>query len=160
MRTGWEPTRHSSRRSYMKQALLAALILAFVAGCSSTDVSVKTIAELNDPATAAGTYQVTGFLVLLDDCGFCPPGAACEPCAGPGVSVLANSENRTIDWSPLAREIAGRLGADDLLLVINLENEGELQQGRQYRMTVQLTDDFPYGANARLAQLLDFSQPR
>jgi hypothetical protein len=102
---------------------------------------------------------VVGYLVFLDDCGFCPPGAVCEPCAGPAFSVLAERE-RIIEWSNSTQAIVAQLGPDDLLLGINLEDEDQLQQGLEYATTVELTDSTPYGGSNRLATLLDFSDQR
>ncbi|MDH3260923.1 MAG: hypothetical protein OEM84_08135 [Acidimicrobiia bacterium] len=141
----------------MKKALVAVLIFV-LSGCSSSDASVKTISELNDAATPAGTYEVAGYLVLLDDCGFCPPGAACEVCAGPVFSVLAETRDRVIEWSAASQEIVAQLRADDLLLSVNLEDEDQLEQGMRHLMTVDLADLTPYGGSNRLATVLEFSE--
>ena len=144
----------------MNRAVLAALIAALLVGCSTSADPIKTIADLNDAALPAGTYRVVGYLVFLDDCGFCPPGAVCEPCGGPAVSVLADNQEPSIEWSSSTQEIVEQLGTDHLLLSINLEDEDQLQQGLRYEMTVELTDSVPYGGSNRVATLLEFSEQR
>lgn len=144
----------------MKRAVLATLIAALLVGCSTSSDPIKTIADLNDATLPAGTYRVVGYLVFLDGCGFCPPGAACEPCGGPAVSVLADNQEPSIEWSRSTQEIIEPLGNDHLLLSINLENEDRLEQGVRYEMTIELTDSTPYGGSNRLATLIEFSEQR
>ncbi len=144
----------------MNRVVLATLIAALLFGCSPSADPITTIAGLNDAALPAGTYRVVGYLVFLDDCGFCPPGAACEPCAGPAFSVLADDQERSIEWSGSTMESAEQLGIDHLLLSINLDNEDRLEQSVRYEMTIELTDSTPYGGSNRLATLLAFSKHR
>ena len=143
----------------MNKALLAVLTLVLVVGCSTSADPIKTIADLNDAALPAGNYRVVGYLVFLDDCGFCPPGALCEPCAGPAFSVLADREPG-IEWSSSTQEVVEQLGTDHLLLSINLEDEDRLEQGMQYEITIELTDSTPYGGSNRLATLIEFFEQR
>ncbi len=144
----------------MNRAVLATLIAALLVGCSPSADPITAIAGLNDAALPAGTYRVVGFLVFLDDCGFCPPGAACEPCAGPAFSVLADDRERGIEWSGSTVEIVEQLEIDHLLLSINLDNEDRLEPAVRYEMTIELTDSTPYGGSNRLATLLEFSEQR
>jgi len=143
----------------MKRTFLLALIgVLALAGCWKSNLPLTTSAALNDVATAAGTYRVTGYLVLFDDCPFCPPDAACEPCNGPGFSVLAETQDRIIEWSNSSQDIVSQLDTNDLLLSINLADEDQLEQGQSYLMTVALVDQPPYGGKVRLTTLLDFSK--
>ena len=144
----------------MNKALLTVLALVLLVGCSTSADPIKTIADLNDAALPAGTYRVVGYLVFLDDCGFCPPGAVCEPCGGPAVSVLADNQEPSIEWSSSTQEVVEQLGTDHLLLSINLEDEDRLEQGMQYEITIELNDSTPYGGSNRLATLIEFFEQR
>jgi hypothetical protein len=144
----------------MNRAAVPTLIAALLIGCSASADPIETIAGLNDGALPAGTYRVVGYLVFLDDCGFCPPGALCEPCAGPAFSVLADGQEPGIEWSGSTQEVVEQLGTDHLVLSINLDTEDRLEQGVRYEVTIELTDSTPYGGSNRLATLLEFSEQR
>lgn len=141
----------------MTRPVLATLLVALLIGCSTSPDLVNSIESLNDAALPAGTYRVAGYLVFLDDCGFCPPGAACEPCGGPAASVLGEAREPGIVWAGSTRGIVEQLRTDLLLLSINLENEDRLVQGVRYEMTIELSDNTPYEGSSRLATLLEFS---
>jgi hypothetical protein len=141
----------------MNRAVLATLLVALLIDCSTSADLVNSIESLNDAALPAGTYRVAGYLVFLDDCGFCPTDAVCEPCAGSVFSVLAEEQEPGIDWAGSTQGIVEQLQSDQLLLSINLPDESRLIQGERYEMIVELTDGTRYGRGNRPATLLEFS---
>ncbi len=116
--------------------------------------ALATIRQLNGAAVATGRYVTTGHLAYADRCGYCPPGAACEPCAGPTVSVLSERPDLELLDDGTSATIVDQLERTELLLNVNLENEGELVAGRRYELIVDLTDQVL--GDHRVAQVLSF----
>ncbi len=125
-------------------------------GAASPATPFATILELNGTYTPAGRYATAGYLVFADDCGYCPEGALCEPCAGPLFSVLSERSDLELVVEGGAEPLTDQLGPTELVLEVNLENEQDLVAGARYELTVELTEWVVSDAGHRVATVLSF----
>ncbi len=127
-------------------------------GAAGSGTPFATILELNGTYAPAGRYVTAGYLAFADDCGYCPEGALCEPCAGPLLSVLSERPDVVLVAEGAAESLAEQLGPTELALDVNLENEQDLVVGGPYELTVELTDWVVSDAGHRLATVLSFRE--
>ncbi len=127
-------------------------------GAAGSGTPFATILELNGTYAPAGRYVTAGYLVFADDCGYCPEGALCEPCAGPLLSVLSERGDIELVAEGAAESLADQLGPTELALDVNLENERDLVAGGRYEMTVVLTDHVVGADGHRVATVLSFRE--
>ncbi len=121
---------------------------------AAREPAVATIAELNDPDAPASRYLVAGHLVFADECPYCPPGAMCEPCAGPSMSVLSEQPDLALIVDPVTAVFVEQLGPTELALSVNLPNEHLLVAGGRYEVVVELSNRAIGGH--RFAEVISF----
>ncbi len=142
----------------MKRMLAALACAGLLAACDAGpdlhdypglfDLPEATIAELYTTAPVPGRYNVRATVVRVYACPPCPPNALCAPCSPDGVLLSA---------SGAPPPPGGTEPGDPSFLFVLAEDPEQLDEGRRYALSVEVTAGVTQPA-LRNAELLGYER--